>query len=42
MFAAGLAKMGMDLSSDEAIRWIRKSIPGAIEVPEQEQLVRSL
>ena len=42
MFAAGLAKLGMDLSSDEAIRWVRNIIPGAIEVPEQEQLVRSL
>jgi protein-tyrosine phosphatase len=42
MFAAGLAKLGMDLSSDEAIRWVREIITGAIEVPEQEQLVRSL
>lgn len=42
MFAAGLAKLGMDLSSDDAIRWVREIIPGAIEVPEQEQLVRSL
>ena len=42
MFAAGLAKLGMDLSSDVAIRWVRNIIPGAIEVPEQEQLVRSL
>ena len=42
MFAAGIAKMGMDMSSDEAIHWVRNSIPGAIEVPEQEQLVRSL
>jgi atypical dual specificity phosphatase len=42
MFAAGLAKLGMDLSSDEAIRWVRESIPGAVEVAEQEKLVRSL
>ena len=42
MFAACLAKMGLGMSSDEAIHWVRKIIPGAIEVPEQEQLVRSL
>ena len=42
MFAAGLAKLGMGFSSDEAIHWVREIIPGAIEVPEQEQLVRSL
>ena len=42
MFAAGLAKLGMDYSSEDAINLVRESIPGAIEVPEQEQLVRSL
>lgn len=41
MFVACLAKLGMDYSSDEAIHWVRKIIPGAVEVPDQEQLVRS-
>ena len=40
MFVACLAKFGMDYSSDEAIHWVRKIIPGAVEVPDQEQLVR--
>jgi len=42
MFAACLAKCGMGYSSEDAIDWVRDYIPGAIEVPEQEQLVRSL
>ena len=42
MFLACLAKRGMGYSSDEALRWVRKFIPGAVEVSEQEQLVRSL
>lgn len=42
MFAAGLAKLGLDCSSEDAINLVRESIPGAIEVPEQEYLVRSL
>jgi protein-tyrosine phosphatase len=41
MFVACMAKLGMDYSSDEAIHWVRKLIPGAVEVPDQEQLVRS-
>jgi protein-tyrosine phosphatase len=41
MFAACLAKKGLDYSSDEAIKWIRDYIPGAVEVPEQESIVRS-
>ncbi len=41
MFIACLAKLGLDYSSDEAIHWVRKIIPGAVEVPDQEQLVRS-
>ncbi len=41
MFVACLAKLGMDYSSDEAIHWVRKIISGAVEVPDQEQLVRS-
>lgn len=41
MFVACLAKLGMDYSGDEAIHWVRKMIPGAVEVPDQEQLVRS-
>ena len=42
MFLACLAKRGMGYSSDEALRWVREFIPGAVEVSEQEQLVRSL
>jgi hypothetical protein len=32
----------MGYSSEEAIRWVREYIPGAIEVPEQVQLVREI
>ena len=42
MFLACLAKRSMDYSSDQAVGWVRQFIPGAIEVSEQEQLVRSL
>jgi protein-tyrosine phosphatase len=42
MFLACLAKRGMGYSSDEALRWVREFIPGAVEVSEQEQLVRAL
>ena len=41
MFAACLAKIDLDISSDKAIQWVRDSITGAVEVPEQELLVRS-
>ncbi len=41
MFVACLAKIGMDYSADEAIAWVRGLIPGAVEVPSQEQFVRS-
>lgn len=41
MFAACLAKLGLDYSSEEAIQWVRESIPGAVEVRDQEILVRS-
>ena len=40
MFMACLAKIGMGLSPEDSIRWVREYIPGAIEVPEQEKLVR--
>jgi protein-tyrosine phosphatase len=39
MVAACLAKYGLGYSSEEAIRWVREYIPGAIEMPEQEQFV---
>ncbi len=42
MFLACLTKRGMGYSSDEALRWVREFIPGAVEVSEQEQLVRAL
>jgi protein-tyrosine phosphatase len=41
MFVACMAKDGLDYSSEEAISWIREYIPGAIEIPEQEMMVRS-
>lgn len=41
MFAACLAKEGLDYSSEEAIKWVRELIPGAVEVPEQERIIRS-
>lgn len=42
MFLACLAKRSMDVSSEEAVSWVREFIPGAVEVSEQEYLVRSL
>ena len=39
LFMAGLAKIGMGLSPEESIRWVRRFIPGALEVEEQEQLL---
>jgi len=41
MFVACMAKDGLEYSSEEAISWIREYIPGAIEIPEQEMMVRS-
>jgi protein-tyrosine phosphatase len=40
MLAACLAKLEMGYSSDEAILWVRESIPGAVEGRDQEMLVR--
>lgn len=42
MFLACLAKRCMDFSSDQAVAWVRQFILGAVEVSEQEQLVRSV
>jgi protein-tyrosine phosphatase len=39
-FAACLAKRVLGLSGDEAIGWVRKYIPGAVEVPSQIKLVK--
>lgn len=41
MFAACLAKRVLGLSGREAIEWVRRLIPGAIETAEQEQFVLS-
>lgn len=41
VFAACMAKEGLHLSSEEAINWVRELIPGAVEVPEQELIIRS-
>ncbi|UCD98157.1 MAG: dual specificity protein phosphatase family protein [Chloroflexota bacterium] len=40
MFLACLAKMDMNFTAQEAVAWVRKNLPGAIEVPSQEQIVR--
>ena len=40
MLMACLAKIGLGYSPEESIRWVREYIPGAVEVPEQEQLVK--
>lgn len=42
MFMAGIAKIGMGYSNEQAIQWVRESIPGAMETAQQEQLVRKL
>jgi protein-tyrosine phosphatase len=40
MFMACLAKIGKGFSPEESIQWVRRYLPDAIEVPEQEQMVR--
>jgi protein-tyrosine phosphatase len=42
MFMAGLAIMGLGMSSKEAIDWVRRYIPGAIESNEQIRLLEKL
>jgi protein-tyrosine phosphatase len=42
MIAACIAKMGLGYSSEEAVLWVRQYIPGAVEVPGQEQLIREV
>ncbi len=39
-FMACMARQLLGLSGDEAIRWVRQYIPGAVETDLQEQLVR--
>jgi len=39
LFAACLAKRLLAISGEEAIRWVRQYIPGAVELPEQEKFV---
>jgi protein-tyrosine phosphatase len=41
MFVACMVMIGMEYSADEAIAWVRNVIPGAVEVPSQEEFVRS-
>jgi protein-tyrosine phosphatase len=41
LFAAYLAKRVFSLSGQEALQWIRRFIPQAVETPEQEQLLLS-
>ena len=42
MFAALLAKRILQLSGEEALAWVRRHIPGAVETPEQIQLIHTL
>ncbi len=39
-FMACMARTLFGLSGEEAIAWVRRYIPGAVETPEQEKLVR--
>lgn len=39
LFAACLARRLMGVSGEEAIRWVRQYIPGAVELPEQEKFI---
>jgi protein-tyrosine phosphatase len=39
LFMAYLAKRVLGLSGDEAVQWVRRFIPGAVETPEQQRLV---
>ena len=39
LFVALIAKQVLGFSGEEAIAWVRRYIPGAVETPEQEQLV---
>ena len=39
LFAASLAKRVLGLSGPEAVEWVRRYIPGAVEVREQYQMV---
>ena len=40
LFTACLAKQCLGLSGAEALQWVRHNIPGAVETPEQQRLVR--
>lgn len=42
MFAACLSRRVLGLTGEEAIRWIRRHVPGAIETQHQEQIVLTL
>jgi len=39
LLAAHLARRVLGLPGAEAIRWVRRYIPGAVEVPEQERMI---
>ena len=39
LFIAYLAKQCLSLSGHEALQWVRRYIPRAVETPEQQQLV---
>lgn len=42
MLVACLAKIGLGYSPEDSIQWVRENIPGAIETPGQEKLVREI
>ena len=39
LFTAYLAKRCLDLSGAEALQWVRRYIPRAVETPEQQRLL---
>lgn len=41
LFAACLAKKVWSYSGDEALQWVRRYIPGAVQTPEQQHFVQS-
>ena len=39
LFLACLARRALNLDGGQAVQWVRRDIPGAVEVPEQIQFV---
>jgi hypothetical protein len=41
MFMVCVAKTVLDIPTDEALKWLRRYIQGAVETPEQEKFIRN-